>query len=168
MKNPTSKRPALPGRLPKMKNLSDERGVSPVIAVILMVAITVVLASVLYILVMDLIGGGTGNIEKVNMFFSEDSETPGKYLGTFEGSKRLDRIQIKVIDTSEDETILLSPDIETFKESTNGLSITYQDVNEDNSINAIDNLIINGAGPGDKVTVVDRESGQTISSSTLR
>ena len=37
----------------------DERGVSPVIATILMVAITVVLAAVLYVMVTGLLGGGT-------------------------------------------------------------------------------------------------------------
>ena len=40
------------------KILENEKGVSPVIAVILMVAITVVLAAVLYVMVTGLIGGG--------------------------------------------------------------------------------------------------------------
>ena len=41
----------------------DEEGVSPVIAIILMVAITVVLAGVLYVWVMQLAGGGGDTVE---------------------------------------------------------------------------------------------------------
>jgi len=167
MKNPTSKRPAFPGRFPKMKPFSDERGVSPVIAVILMVAITVVLASVLYVMVIDIMDDDPGYEKNVNMFYNEDSEIPGKYILTFDGSRRLDRIQIKAFDTSESQTILLSPDAETYKESTNGMSISYQDVNEDNELDATDNLIVSGAAPGDVISVISRESGKTISTCTL-
>ncbi len=52
-----------------MKNVrlirKDERAVSPVIATILMVAITVVLAAVLYVMVSGLIGGGASARPKV-------------------------------------------------------------------------------------------------------
>lgn len=167
MKNPTSKRPAAPGRFPKMKTLSDERGVSPVIAVILMVAITVVLASVLYVMVIEIMGGGTEYEKNVNMFYTEDSENAGKYILTFDGSKRLDKIEIKVYDTSESQTILLSPDLETYKESPSGLSISFQDVNEDNQLDATDTLVVNGAAPGDVISVISTDSGKTISTCTL-
>ena len=54
MKKPNPERPNVPGKNP-IKKIYDERGVSPVIAVVLMVAITVVLAAVLYVMVINLI-----------------------------------------------------------------------------------------------------------------
>jgi flagellin-like protein len=48
----------------------DEEGVSPVIATILMVAITVVLAAVLYVMVSGLIGGGGTTRPQVTMVTS--------------------------------------------------------------------------------------------------
>ena len=46
----------------------DQEAVSPVIATILMVAITVVLAAVLYVMVSGLLGGGTGGTKPVITF----------------------------------------------------------------------------------------------------
>ncbi len=59
-----------------MKNVrlirKDERAVSPVIATILMVAITVVLAAVLYVMVSGLIAGPGGGPQTIGV-----SQTPG-------------------------------------------------------------------------------------------
>ncbi|UCG69182.1 MAG: type IV pilin N-terminal domain-containing protein [Thermoplasmata archaeon] len=58
----------------------NEEGVSPVIAVILMVAITVVLAAVLYVMVSGMLGS-TGTTPTVSMNWNEDPEAAGVYTG---------------------------------------------------------------------------------------
>ena len=52
--------------------VKDEQAVSPVIAVILMVAITVVLAAVLYVWASSFLGGTTKNAPTGSMIASED------------------------------------------------------------------------------------------------
>ncbi len=58
----------------------NEEGVSPVIAVILMVAITVVLAAVLYVMVSGMLTGG-GSTPNVSMNWIESDDNPGNYTG---------------------------------------------------------------------------------------
>ncbi len=53
----------------------DQEAVSPVIATILMVAITVVLAAVLYVMVSGLLGGGTGATKPVITFSANIGKT---------------------------------------------------------------------------------------------
>ncbi len=64
-----------------MKNVrlirKDENAVSPVIATILMVAITVVLAAVLYVMVSGLIGGGPSTTKPAVTFGSTTAITNG-------------------------------------------------------------------------------------------
>jgi flagellin-like protein len=62
------------------KMWKNEEGVSPVIAVILMVAITVVLAAVLYVMVSGMLGS-TGTTPTVSMNWNEDQEIAGLYTG---------------------------------------------------------------------------------------
>ena len=57
----------------------DEKAVSPVIATILMVAITVVLAAVLYVMVTGLIGGGSSNAPIIALTSAVQTATPGTY-----------------------------------------------------------------------------------------
>ena len=56
----------------KRRIVNDEQAVSPVIAVILMVAITVVLAAVLYVWASSFLGGTTKNAPTGSMIASED------------------------------------------------------------------------------------------------
>ncbi len=58
----------------------NEEGVSPVIAVILMVAITVVLAAVLYVMVSGMIGT-SGSTPNISMNWIEDGDNAGNYTG---------------------------------------------------------------------------------------
>jgi len=57
----------------------DEKAVSPVIATILMVAITVVLAAVLYVMVTGLIGGGGTGQPTVAFGNPTETTTPGTF-----------------------------------------------------------------------------------------
>jgi len=52
----------------------DEEAVSPVIATILMVAITVVLAAVLYVMVSGLLGGGGGTVRSMGVNIGKTSD----------------------------------------------------------------------------------------------
>ena len=56
-----------------------EEGVSPVIATILMVAITVVLAATVYIMVAGMGGGGSSVIGNLNYMASDSSSTVAKF-----------------------------------------------------------------------------------------
>jgi flagellin-like protein len=166
LKRPIKERPVFPVKNP-LRKLSDERGVSPVIAVILMVAITVVLSAVLYVMVMELIGD-PGEVEYGSVSFQEDVKTPTKYFGEYDGNIKLQKVEIKVFDNSLDSALVLEPFLETTDEIEGGLSISYQDINEDGKLNASDLIIINGGEAGDRITVVDSKAGRTITSHTLQ
>ncbi len=58
----------------KRRIVNDEQAVSPVIAVILMVAITVVLAAVLYVWASSFLGGTTKNAPTGSMIASSDGQ----------------------------------------------------------------------------------------------
>ena len=161
MKNPTSKRPAFPGRFPKIKNLSDERGVSPVIAVILMVAITVVLASVLYVMVINIFDEPE-KIEFGRLDCTKDDDEPGKYTVTYTGSRDLDDIQISVFDDSTQGFMLLDPADENYKEIPSGMNLTYIDINQNNKLDGLDMMIIHGGEEGDKISLANRDGGNVV------
>lgn len=166
MKKPWKEGPILANRLTPHRKFFDERGVSPVIAVILMVAITVVLAAVLYVMVTGIMDPPEIT-EPGSLSFREDRETPGKYLGVFQGSVRLDKIEISVFDSSKAQTIILYPATETYKEVPDGLNISFSDVNENGKLDATDLLLITKGDPGDKITVVDEHTGNTVATHTL-
>jgi len=166
MMKPWKEGPVLADRLTSSRKHFDERGVSPVIAVILMVAITVVLAAVLYTMVTVLITQPDPPIYGA-IIFEEDETTPGKYIGTYEGSIGLKDIGIRVYDASKEQTIILYPASETSKEVPGGINLSYNDVNENIELDAADLLIIKGGETGDKVTIVDQSSGKTVATHTL-
>jgi len=166
MEKPWKERPVFPGRKTSHRNFFDERGVSPVIAVILMVAITVVLAAVLYVMVSRILPPGEIT-PRGNLRFEEDGENPCKYKGEFQGSVRLDKIEISIFDTSADDTILLKPDKETYKESAGGLNFTFKDTNENEKLDVVDILLIQGGDTGDRVIIVYKNTGESVATQTL-
>jgi flagellin-like protein len=166
MKNPTSKRPAFPGRFPKMKTFSDERGVSPVIAVILMVAITVVLASVLYVMV----SGWFDPIKKtptVAMDFRETDPENGIYIGSIisiDEKTEFDDVTVTITDISEQTSKAMEP---LSNEGTAScgeglLDITYQDLNENGRLDGADVFTVNNGQQNDiiKLTHSGGNGGQ--------
>ncbi len=81
-----------------MKNLKrNEEGVSPVIATILMVAITVVLAATLYVMVSD-IGGDSDTTEALGG--SMDDKSDGWLININKGSVDWDANDIELYNTS--------------------------------------------------------------------
>lgn len=106
------------------RSWKDRKGVSPVIATILMVAITVVLAAVLYVMVMglgDISTTPNGQITKV-----EKTGTGGYKLtlSTFSPSTKLTDIKVNV-----NGTLFTSSDGKTWvpdKDDTYGITVTDQ------------------------------------------
>lgn len=106
------------------RSWKDRKGVSPVIATILMVAITVVLAAVLYVMVMglgDISTTPNGQITKV-----EKTGTGGYKLtlSTFSPSTKLTDIKVNV-----NGTLFTSSDGKTWvpdKDETYGITVTDQ------------------------------------------
>lgn len=166
MEKPWKERPVFPGRKTRHRNIFDERGVSPVIAVILMVAITVVLAAVLYAMLTILVKPPVIT-PRGTLTFEEDWDNPGKYKGEFEGSVELGEIEISVYDASKEDTIILKPTEETYNEIPGGLSITFKDTNENNKLDVVDMILIQGAEPGDQVRIAHVPSGGTVASKIL-
>jgi flagellin-like protein len=165
MRKPEREKPIFPKNNP-IRRISDERGVSPVIAVILMVAITVVLSAVLYVMVKGFIVP-PDDIDFASLRFEEDEDTPTKYLGEFHGSKELRKVQIKIVDVSNDMVLILTPSEETSKQIPSGLNISYYDMNADNNLDIADILVIYGGGDGDKVTVLNIDTGKLIAQAEL-
>lgn len=106
------------------RSWKDRKGVSPVIATILMVAITVVLAAVLYVMVMglgDISTTPNGQITKV------EKTGTGEYkltLSTFSPSTKLTDIKVNV-----DGTLFTSSDGKTWvsdKDYMYGITVTDQ------------------------------------------
>ena len=73
------------------KNWKDRKGVSPVIATILMVAITVVLAAVLYVMVMGFGGDGAGQAPTVKL--TKDGSI---YKVSIDKAMELDALKVRI------------------------------------------------------------------------
>ena len=151
-----------------MKKLwKNEEGVSPVIAVILMVAITVVLAAVLYVMVSGMMTE-TETTPRGSLTFS-DTDISYKYTGQFQGSVKLDKVDISIYDANLDETIVKQAPTGDFSLSTSSgfLNLTYDDVQPDGKLDASDTLILTGAQVSDKVMIVWKATGETVGSDTI-
>jgi flagellin-like protein len=151
-----------------MKKLfKNEEGVSPVIAVILMVAITVVLAAVLYVMVSGMMQS-TETTPRGSLSFSDDPNVSLKYIGQFQGSVKLDKVDISILDASTGQTAVEQAPTGDFTITTaGGLNLSYDDVQPDGKMDASDILIITGGGAGDKVTIVWKSTGETVGSDTI-
>ncbi len=140
-------------------------GVSPVIATILMVAITVVLAAVLYVMVM--IGPppdiqNTGSIEEVSIRSNASVEIT---FGSFGSSPRPTNLKLLLEDHLGNRVTLTwptVPDSESYSMSSSNqtVSATYRDYNPiANEINPGDSVIVMGLASGEnyeiKVVTID-------------
>lgn len=166
MEKSQKERPVFPGRKTSHRNFFDERGVSPVIAVILMVAITVVLAAVLYVMVSRILPPPEIT-PRGHLRFEEDDAISGKYIGEFEGSVKLNKIEISVFDKSQDDAVILDPTSEISKETTSGLNFTFKDTNENEKLDVVDILIIQGGDTDDRVTIVYLPTGESVATQKL-
>ncbi|MFP4196505.1 MAG: archaellin/type IV pilin N-terminal domain-containing protein [Methanomassiliicoccales archaeon] len=92
----------------KMKKMwkirKDSEGVSPVIATILMVAITVVLAAVLYVMVMGFGGGGTQTPTGSFTNVEKDGDSYRAYFGSFSPDTDYDEVTLNIQDDDNSDT----------------------------------------------------------------
>jgi flagellin-like protein len=162
LKRPEKLRPVFPVKNP-LRKLSDERGVSPVIAVILMVAITVVLAAVLYVMVMGLLDQPQESI-KISMRWDESGTDPGTYTGNV--------IAITGKAPNIDDVTLVIGDGEAFGSkkldalkaegnfTVGSITANYYDLNGDNILGANDIFSLKGVSQGDSVKLTYKETSE--------
>ena len=132
----------------------ENQGVSPVIATILMVAITVVLAAVLYVMVgnidTDTNIQKTGQIEGVEIKSTDSVEIT---FGTFSGKIVPLEYEIILEDKNGSRIVLTwpyAPDVESFDMASSQPSVSaiYRDFNpQGNEINPGDSILVNGLEP---------------------
>jgi len=133
----------------KYKEKWKEEAVSPVIATILMVAITVVLAAVLYLLVTALI---VPPDEKPTVMLSNGirTGTDGEWRISVDSITKSEPIaDFKVALMNGSAVAIEATSLETIKSSgaTNGsLVLKFYEPNGDEDLNAGDYFILNGAG----------------------
>lgn len=144
----------------------DKEAVSPVISVILMVAITVVLVSVLYVVVNGF-ATQLENTPRGALIFTEDDTIDGRYRGGFQGSVKFDSIEIKVTDVSGEGSVNFNPDVVFFKQVPGGLNITISDVNGDSRLDGSDILLIQDGDMGDQVSIIYKVNYEIIGAATL-
>ena len=147
----------------------DQEGVSPVIATILMVAITVVLAAVLYVMVIDIPPDGFdvdsgGSIEDIKI---KSSDTVEIEFGAFQNKEPV-YLKLMLEDT-DGKRISFSwpgiPDTENFDMTSSDQNVTavYRDLLPvGNEINSGDSMLITGLASGMKYTikVIDNEGSE--------
>lgn len=149
----------------------NEEGVSPVIAVILMVGITVVLAAVLYVMVSGMMTS-TNITPNVSMIWKKGN--PGNYTGnviSISGSTtlRLEDVTLTVThgDESASETLewLVS---ENNKITIGTFTLDYVDNNNDKKLGGDDDFFVTGADRGDIIRLVYEPTGGQMVSSELK
>ena len=149
-----------------MKNIwKKEEGVSPVIAVILMVAITVVLAAVLYVMVSGMMTS-TSTTPTGALDFTESSTTNGLYTGSFVSlskSVKIDDASVTITDDNTGQSASQDPlDPGTTLAAGTGLNLTYQDNNDNNKLDGGDTIRCYNAATGDQIRFVYRPTGGVV------
>jgi archaeal type IV pilus assembly protein PilA len=155
------------GGLNEMKKIwkirKDSKAVSPVIATILMVAITVVLAAVLYVMVMGFGGSDaqtpTGSFgTKVN----QGDNTWWVYMGVISPSTNWDECKLSVGGT------LSAALTKTALGNLDGISFNVTDLANDDRISNGDYIILEDVPTGTtNIALVYIETGGTICSTTI-
>ena len=140
-----------------MKNENrNEEAVSPVIATILMVAITVVLAGVLYVWASSLAEGNTGDGIVFRQFTGEDAQgTPGAgtddalvYVTMSQGDSPIDWAYVKVSISVDDGPVKECANAQAGADATNDCAISGDGETGDNEWSVGDEIIISENGQG--------------------
>lgn len=137
------------------KNWKDRKGVSPVIATILMVAITVVLAAVLYVMVMGF-GGEGGQAPAVTLTKGTNSNIIININPTTEFSANSLKFAV-----NETDPVAFGKDAKSTDPS--GATITFKDVGGDGKVTTSDFFEYTGSGTL-KVFWVNGDTVQLIQS----
>ena len=141
--------------------VKDEQAVSPVIAVILMVAITVVLAAVLYVWASSFLGGTTKNAPTGSMIASED----GSGVWTIQIVKINPQVSVNsvhwyLLDPSGNNTKAdgLVADIYGYKQG-QGKAIRFVDEDFNGKLSPGDKFLIHPSEPNSDLEEIDDFSG---------
>jgi len=145
----------------KIWKTRTEEGVSPVIATILMVAITVVLAAVLYVMVIGMVPNVDGTTPVGALTMEVQSSTSVTIIfGKFQPEPEPMFIKVRITNNSDiADVIVLSftnaPNAGTVDMVATGVaSATYTDLNyQGNKINSGDFIIVDGLSPHTSYTV---------------
>jgi flagellin-like protein len=148
----------------------NEEGVSPVIAVILMVAITVVLAAVLYVMVSGMMTGTT-TAPTGAFSFTESASNPGNYTGTLisiSTETKYTDASLTIIDDSTGNSGSQDPIASetSFNTGSGELTLTYSDTNTNNKLDAGDVWKVANGGSGDQIKLIHK-TGKSIAVITL-
>jgi flagellin-like protein len=144
----------------------DENAVSPVIAVILMVAITVVLAAVLYVMVSGMLT--TTSTTPTAGLTKEPGATAGEYrLNIVSPSKSVTLTDITLTLWDNSDSIPASGDLTTGSSTSvtcgsGKLNATYYDTGTDDKMDGADIIKIYNAYTGDTVKLVYKPTGGVI------
>ncbi len=135
----------------------DGHGVSPVIATILMVAITVVLAAVLYVMVTGLIGGGTTAPPNVTTgdLTSVSAGTWTFQIAAASRSEGLGQYQLTVLNGTS--IAITAQDIENYEGSgvtENTITLVFTDLTADDKLNSGDFFRLSGGDNTSDYTVI--------------
>ncbi len=158
----------------KKMYLKKEEGVSPVIATILMVAITVVLAATVWLLVSGYMGGGTGT-QITGSFASKEIVKPGSWKLTFaqfQPSTNISSLKVSISAGGNTYTVTKW----TYNTATNWTAtlsgtptfgVYYHDLAGNGVINSGDYLLLTGLTSGTTytVTILDANGNQICSTS---
>jgi flagellin-like protein len=137
----------------------DREGVSPVIAVILLVAITVVLVATLYFVVSGLVEE-TQDTPKAALFFTESDDIDGKFTGGVrEVTKKvhIEDVSLTMVDGETGDATIIDPLVDGAVAQIGspgvGINITYYDLGTIGQLDGSDIFIIYQGTLGDKITL---------------
>ncbi len=156
----------------------DEKAVSPVIATILMVAITVVLAAVLYVMVTGLIGGGSSQPPTIQLGAQQPTGVAGTYTIRVDGVDRAVAltsfsVMLQNITTTPSNIWTTPKDVTngvigsgsgSGASGANGLTLSFTDTNGDTKFNQGDYFTLAGVGSAKnyKIILYWKASGNAI------
>jgi flagellin-like protein len=149
----------------------NEDGVSPVIAVILMVAITVVLAAVLYVMVSGMMSGTSSTPTGALTFGDAPQGGATNYTGQVikvSPTTKWTDCSITILDGDGSSASQDPIDSGTSFATTGGLPLTYTDSNGDGNINSNDIWTVTGGAEGDIIRLIHNPTGGQIADFILK
>lgn len=115
--------------------------------------------------------GGIGETEttpKGSLFFTEDPNVAGRYYITFQGSIENTNLEIRITDASTGQSAVMDEPIDgEFAAVGSGMNITYDDANNNQKLDAADQLLIQNGDTSDELTVVYKPTGEIVARATL-
>ncbi len=138
------------------------------VVVIIVVFVFLIFASIAILYSLTTLHVNTTTTPRGSLLFADDPNVPGRWTGTFQGSVRLEKIDIVLYDASWGMTeVEEQPQNGAVLSITNGCNLTFTDFDANNKLDETDSLLVDGGGPGDRITIVFRSTGETVATFTL-